>query len=131
MANGIYKLAKENYDFPDILTDDIKVVLTRDYSPDFNTDEFLSDILLASRVTTSGNLIGKTFTLGVFDASNIVFSVVPAGDPCDYLIIYSDTGVAATSRLLCGLDTGIDGLPITPDGTNINVVWAAGGIFSL
>lgn len=131
MANGIYKLAKQSYDFTSILTDDIKVVLTRSYAPNFTTDEFLSDILLANRVATSPNLGGKTFALGVFDANDTGFSAVPIGAPCDYLIIFVDSGAAATSRLLCGLDTGFTGLPVTPTGATISIFWAAGGIFGL
>jgi hypothetical protein len=132
MANGIYGLSKENYSFPGILADDIKVVLTRTYAPNFATDEFLADILLADRVATSANLVNKTFALGVFAADPFAFTLVPAGAACDFLIIYwDDGGVEATSRLLCGLDTGFTGLPVTPTGADINVTWAAGGIFGL
>lgn len=131
MANGIYQLSKQNYGFPNLLVDNIKVVLTRGYAPVYGVHEFLTSIVAGSRVATSANLGGKTFTLGVFDAGNVTFAAVPAGLACDYLIIYQDTGVDATSRLLCGLDTGFAGLPVTPDGSDIQVTWAAGGIFAL
>lgn len=131
MANGIYQLSKENYPFPDILVDNIKVVLTRAYVPNYTTHDFLDDIAGASQVATSPNLAGKTFTLGVFDANNTTFTAVAAGLACDYLVLFVDTGVAATSRLLCALDTGFVGLPVTPDGSDIQVTWAAGGIFAL
>jgi hypothetical protein len=131
MANAIYRLSKENYSFPGILADDIKVVLTRGYVPNFTTHEFLSDIAAPNRISIGPNLGGKTFTLGVFDANNFNFTAVAAGAACNYLIIYHDTGVAGTSRLLCGLDTGFAGLPVVPDGSDIAVTWAAGGIFGL
>jgi len=127
----MYALSKENYSFPDILADDIKVVLTRGYVPNFTTHEFLSDIAGASQVSIGPNLGGKTFTLGVFDANNFNFTAVPAGAACNYLIIFHDTGLPATSRLLVGLDTGFAGLPIIPDGSDIAVTWAALGIFGL
>lgn len=131
MANGLYQLSKENYDFPDLLVDNIKVVLTRGYVPNFTTHEFLTSIVAGSRVATSANLGGKTFTLGVFDANNTTFAAVAVGLACDYLVVYVDTGVDATSRLICGLDTGFAGLPVTPDGSDIQVTWAVGGIFAL
>jgi len=131
MANGIYQLSKQNYSFPGILAGDIKVVLTRGYVPNFGTHEFLSDIAAPNRISTSPNLGGKTFTLGVFDANNVAFIAVPAGLACNYLILYQDTGLAATSRLLCGLDTGFAGLPVVPDGSDIQITWAVGGIFAL
>lgn len=131
MANGIYSYAKEAYGFPGIITDDIKVVLTRTYAPTFATDQFLSDITLAYRVAISPNLASKTFTGGLLKAAVTTFTAVGAGAACDFLILYWDTGVAATSVLLCGLDTGFTGLPVTPDGSDIVVTWVAGGIFQL
>lgn len=131
MANGIYSKAKQNYNFPAIVTDAIKVVLTRTYAPNFGTDEFLSAILVGERVATSGNMTGKTFVGGLYKADGVTFSAVLAGAACNYFIFYYDTGVAATSPLICGLDTGITGMPVTPDGSNIVVTWAAGGIFQI
>lgn len=131
MANAIYGKAKQFYDFPDLLVNDVKVVLTRAYVPNFSVDRYLSDIAGGSQVSISPNLGGKTFALGVFDANNTTFTAVPAGLACDYLIIYVDTGLPGTSPLICGLDTGFAGLPVTPDGSDIQVTWAAAGIFGL
>lgn len=131
MANAIYGKAKQSYNFPSILTDNIKVVLTRSYTPNFSADEFLSTIPGASRVATSSNLTGKSFTLGVFKAANVVYPSVPSGAACDWLILYQDSGSDATSRLLVGLDSGFSSLPVTPNGTDITVAWASAGIFAL
>jgi len=44
---------------------------------------------------------------------------------------YHRTGVPGTSELIFYFDTLV-GLPVTPDGVqNVNVTWAAGGIFQL
>lgn len=133
MANGIYGYAKQAYPFPNILGDNIKVVLTRGYAPDYAADQFLADITGAggTLVATSANLGTKTWVNGLFKAANITFSAVPAGAACDYLILYHDTGAAATSELLCGISSGVTNLPVTPVGVDIDVVWAAGGIFQL
>ena len=116
---------------PAITSDNIKVMLTRSYAPNYGTNQFVSDILLASRVASSGNLAGKTFTGGAFFSTAFTFTAVPAGAACDFLIIYLDTGVVGTSILLCGLDTGFTGLPVTPDGSDIVVTPVAGGLFVL
>jgi len=135
MANALYDLGRKA--FMDggiaILTDNIKVVLvdTATYTVNLATDAFLSDILIAERVATSGNLTTKTSTAGVFDAADVVFSAV-TGDPSEALVIYRDSGVEGTSELLAYIDTA-GGLPITPNGGDITVTWDAGAdkIFKL
>lgn len=136
MANALYTLAKKKLLDADIdlLVDDIKVVLVdaADYTVNLATDEFLSSIAVAGRVATSANLAGKTTTGGVFDATDAVFTSV-TGDPCEAYVIYKDTGVAATSPLIAYFDTVSAGLPITPNGADINLVWDNGAnkIFAL
>lgn len=133
MANAFYtpflkKLLDADVDF---LADDIKVVLVdlADYT--FSAaHEFLSDVAAGARVATSGNLASKTTTGGVFDAADLTFTAV-TGDPSEALIIYKDTGVAATSPLIRFMDTGVTGLPITPSGADITIRWNAGGIISV
>lgn len=132
MANFVYPKALEFYSFPGILTDDIKVVLTRGYVPVTNTDQFLSDIAAGEQVAFTASLGTKTFALGVFKAANTTFGLVAAGAACDGLVIYHDSGAAATSDLLCFIDTGYAGLPVTPDGiNNITLTWPGAGIFQI
>ncbi len=133
MANAFYtpflkKLLDADIDF---LVDDIKVVLVdlADYT--FSAaHEFLSDVPAGARVATSGNLASKTTTGGVFDAADATFTAA-TGDQSEALIIYKDTGVAATSALIRFIDTGITGMPITPSGADITVRWNASGILSV
>jgi hypothetical protein len=87
--------------------------------------QFLSDVPAVARVATSGNLTTKTFTAGVFDADDISFAAV-TGDQSEIIIIYIDTGSAATSRLMLFIDTASSGLPVTPNGGAINVAWDNG-----
>jgi hypothetical protein len=47
------------------------------------------------------------------------------------LIIYRHTGTEATSHLIAFFDTGVTGLPVTPNGGNITVAWSGSGIFAL
>jgi hypothetical protein len=90
--------------------------------------EFLSS--LTGRVGTDQTLGSKTFVNGTFDAADVAFPAV-SGATVEALVIYIDTGTAGTSRLVAYLDAGITGLPVTPNGGNINVTWDAAGIFTI
>lgn len=134
MANYIYDKAcsslwAANIDWE---IDNIKAVLvdTADYTANKATDEFLSDIPVAARVATSANLTSTTITGRVIDAADVVLASVPAGDPCEAVVLYQDTADPATSRLIIYADTAT-GLPVTPNGTDITIRWNASGIATL
>jgi len=95
------------------------------------TDDNLDDILSAARVATSVALASKTTTDGVADAADVTVTAV-TGDPFESIVIYKDTGVETTSRLLAFIDTAT-GLPTTPNGGDITVAWDNGSnkIFKL
>lgn len=124
MANFIYDLAANSLWKGEIAydTDAIKAVLidTALYTAAKTTDQFLSDIPAGARKATSVNLTTKTITARTIDSDDFVFTAVPAGDACEAIVIYVDTGVEATSRLLVYNDTST-GLPVTPNGTDITV----------
>lgn len=108
----------------------VKAVLVdlADYTYDA-ADEFLSDIPAGARVATSANLASKTFANGVFDAADTTFPSA-SGDQSEAVVVYVDTGNAATSRLLVYIDAGT-GLPVTPNSGDIDVEWNASGIASI
>ena len=83
-----------------------------------------------SAVGTPQVISSKTFTSGVFDGADVTFTAV-TGNTAEALIIYIDTGTAGTSPLVAFIDTGVTGLPVTPNGGNIAVTWNATGIFAL
>lgn len=132
MASALYPSFKElllGGDI-DLVTDNIKVALIDTNDVAFSSaHDFLNDVA-AAVVATSGNLASKTITAGVFDAADITFTGV-TGDQSEALIVYKDTGSAATSPLICFIDTASAGLPVTPNSGDINVVWHATGIFAL
>ena len=113
-------------------TDVIKAVLVDHavITPLPGTHVFLSDISTGV-VATSPALTSPTGTAGVADAADITFTAV-SGASCESLVLYKDTGVAATSRLIAFIDTAT-GLPVTPNGSNITVQWdnASNRIFKL
>lgn len=113
----------------DLLTGNVKVVLidTADYTLDLTNHDFLDDIPAGARVATSGNLSGKGFNVLNFDSDDIAITAV-TGDTVEAVVGYIDTGVEATSRLVW-YDDGI--AQLTPNGTDVNVVFNASGIFSI
>ena len=135
MANALYDKGREGFldGSIDWDTDTIKVVLvdTNDYTVNLATHDNLDDIPSAARVATSGALTGKTVTGGVADADDVTFSSV-TGDQSEALIIYKDTGTESTSRLIAYIDSAT-GLPVTPNGGDISVVFDNGSnkIFKL
>jgi len=90
--------------------------------------DFFNDV--ASVVANSGNLGTKTFTGGVFDSADPTFTAV-TGAVSEQLILYLDTGTAATSPLIAFYDTGVTGLPVTPNSGDIGVTVNASGWLSL
>lgn len=135
MTNALYGKARQAFLDGDLdwSSNTIKAVLVdvADYTVSIDTHEFLSDIPSGARVATSAAFASKTSTLGVADAADISFASV-VGDPSEALVIYADTGVVGTSRLIAYIDTAT-GLPVTPNGGNVNVTWDNGAnrIFKL
>jgi hypothetical protein len=135
MANSLYDLGREGFLAGDIAwdSDNIKVVLvdTNDYSVNLATDNDLADVPVGARVATSTNLTAKTTTAGVAYPADVVLSSV-TGDVSEALVIYQDSGVESTSRLIAYIDSAT-GLPVTPNGTDITITWDAGAdkIFKL
>lgn len=134
MANALYGLGRDAFLNGNIdwVNDTITAVLvdTATYTVSIDVDDFLADIPVGERVATQA-LAGQSTALGVADATDTVFSTV-TGDVVEAVVIYKDTGSAATSNLLVYIDTAT-GLPVTPNGGNITVQWDSGAnkIFKL
>lgn len=135
MANALYDKGRQGFleGLIDWDTDDIRLILidAADYVVNLATHDNLDDIAVAARVAVSGSLTGKTVTDGVADAADVTFTAV-SGDVSEALVLYKHTGVESTSRLIAYIDAAT-GLPVTPNGGNINVVWDNGAnkIFKL
>lgn len=134
MANAIYPLYRQA-----LLTGDtnidiengtVKVALVDTGVYTYSAaHQFLTS--LTGVVGTAQTLSTNTVTNGVFDsATNPTFAAV-SGNTVEALVIYIDTGVAGTSRLVAYIDTSVTGLPVTPNGGDITITWNASGIFAL
>lgn len=111
----------------DFADDTIKAALVRNsaYNPSSSTtDEFLSSATVVGGVTNP-TLGSKTTTGGTLDAADPTFTAVPSGAAIDWVLIYKDTGSAATSSLIARLDFSAS---VTPNGGDITVQFNASGI---
>jgi hypothetical protein len=127
MASFVYDKGRKAFADGGIawLTDDIKVVLvTSGYSPSQSGDDFLSVIVAGNRVAASGNLAGKSSTAGVLDATDVTYPAL-TGAAFNAAVIYKDTGVEASSQLIAYIDN-FTGLPYTPSGIDVTLVWDNG-----
>lgn len=93
-------------------------------------NEFFSSIV-AGQIGTEQELTSKTYVNGLFDAADSVFPSVTGATAEAIVIFVKNAGANTTWRLVAWFDTGVTGLPVTPNGGNINTAWNASGIFQL
>ena len=131
MASAIYPIAKKAFLDGDIdlLNDTIRAVLVDTGTYTYNVAHDFYNDLSGVVGSESGAFGSKTTTGGVFDAADISFTAV-SGATAEAIVIFQDTGNVATDRLIAYIDTA-SGLPVTPNGGDINVAWSGSGIFSL
>jgi len=127
MARFVYTKAKEKIMTKqvDLIGDPIKVALVANtYTPNASTDEFYSAIaahVLDSDITLSG----KSVAGGAFDANDVTWSAVAAGDTARGVVSYMDTGNPATSPIL-HFNGDVSGFPFTTNGSDVTVNWDNG-----
>jgi len=136
MANAIYDKYKEALISADsnvsLATGSVQVSLVDTADTTFSSaHEFYDDLVnSANGVIATANLDNVTVTNGVLDGDDVVFESL-SGDSAEALLIWIDTGNTATDRLVAWMDTDVDGLPITPDSSNVTITWSTSGIFKL
>jgi hypothetical protein len=133
MANALYPKAKEAFlnGSINMIANTITIALIDTGVYTYSTaHQYRSDISNTAVISSSA-LANKTITNGVFDADDALFSSV-TGANCEALIIFSDSGVQGTSRLIAYIDSAT-GLPILPNGGDITVAFSSGSskIFAL
>jgi len=135
MANALpvnYKnliLGSGNNALPDMDTDSHRATLV-DHgvaTPDPATHDDLADYA-AGVIAESGNLASASIASGAIDFADFTFSTV-TGASCESLCFHLETGTDGTSTFWLFIDTAT-GLPITPNGGDINVVLNASGLFT-
>lgn len=112
----------------------IKAVLCRGYV--FAASDVYVGTAIAGgdRISTTSAFTGNTVAGGVFDANDVVFSAVAAGAACDSIVIYWDVDGNINHALLIEFRDSDTGMPVTPNGLDIAVVWdniSGNGVFHL
>jgi hypothetical protein len=135
MANALYDTFKQGVldKLFDMNSDIIKAALidSADYTFGAAHDEFAGasrDVALVAVVADSPTLTAPTITNGVFDTADFVWTAV-TGDPSEAIIL-RDASIT-NERLVAFYDTGMTGMPVTPNGGNINLTVHASGWFAL
>ena len=134
MANALYRKGAEKMLSGQInfMGDTVVARLARDtYAQNLTTDEFLSSVPAVTGATDQ-TLASKSVTNGVFNAANVTFAAVPAGQTAEGVVLAKWTGSDATSPVLAYIDV-ITGFPLAANGGDIVIQWDAGAykIFSL
>lgn len=137
MANALYPAYKQalGAETHNMTVDSIRAILAdaTDYAYS-SAHDFLDDVPGAGRVAVSGSLTSPTFTGGVFDTADFTWTSV-TGDQCEQIILYNHDGAGAATdaarQLVAFYDTSITGMPVTPNGGNINVTVNGSGWFAL
>lgn len=127
MTNALYDIGRQSFLGGTIIwnSSTMKLVITNHsvHTPSVSADQNLSDISAAT-VATSSALASPTITAGVADAADVTLTAV-SGAACASINIYKDTGTSSTSTLCAYIDTAT-GLPVTPNGGDINIVFDSG-----
>lgn len=135
MANALYDTFKEallNKEH-DLDTDTIKASLidSADYSFSASHTDYAGgtpDVAAGAKVAESSDLPTKSITNGTFDTGDFTWSSV-TGDQSEAIILWNDA--IANDALIAFYDTGMTGMPVTPNGGDINVTVNTSGWFSL
>lgn len=86
---------------------------------------------LTGVVGTDQEILAKTQALGVFDGNDVTFGAV-SGASIEAIVLYrKNAGASTTWQLIAYMDTGVSGLPVTPNSGSIVITWAAPGILAL
>ena len=133
MANALYSKAKEAFlnSSINMIANTIIISLVDTGVYTYSASHQYRSEVSNSAVISSTTLTNKTITNGVFDADDATFSSV-TGANCEALLIFQDSGIQNTSRLIAYIDSAT-GLPILPNGGDISVAFSSGAskIFAL
>jgi len=139
MANAIYPKYKHNLMTANTGADvnlsansgnDIKVFLCNSTYTYAATHDYHNDLsgIIDIGVPVSGAIV---YANGTVNFGDVTYTAVPAQTAAQSIVIVKWNGGTANSHLIAYLDTGVTGLPVTPNGGDITITWDAQGVFTL
>lgn len=110
----------------DWLTDPVVAILIAEgqYTPSINHSTML-DVPPSARVALSAVLTGRTVNVNVVDADDYLYTYV-SGPRVNAVLLVVNTGLDATSSLICYLDTAVTGIPFNPAASPVQITWDSG-----
>lgn len=143
MANRFYNSFRNNLlrpsaaaatDVIDFTSGIIKAALVDEGVYTYSAAHAYYSSVVAGIIGTPQTLNNKTVgavAAGVFDADNITFTAV-VGPTIEAILLFQENGGANTTWPLIGLiDQVASGLPVTPNGGDVNITWNALGILQI
>lgn len=133
MTNQLWDAGREGFldGTIDWDTATIKVSLVRGYT--FTAaHKFVSDLTATGTLVATATLASKTVAAGVADAADVTFTAVPTGTACSALAIYQTSAatggadLAATAQRLIAFIDVATGLPVTPNGGDVQILFDNG-----
>lgn len=138
MADAVYDDARNNllgngtHGQTDWDTDNMRGILYDEGADALNlADVDLADITTSARIAETANLtttVGSAAT-GAWDFTDETISTV-SGASVESITFFEETGTDSTSPLLLNIDSWT-GLPLTPNGGDVTLQPAAGGVFQI
>jgi hypothetical protein len=114
-------------------TDGPFVALTDTGTTAYNAAHDFYDDVVAATVGTEQRITTPTVAAatGLFDGDDLTFTAV-TGASVEALTCYRhNSGANTTWKLVFYEDTGVTGLPVSPNGGNITITWSGSGILQL
>lgn len=101
-------------------------VYTYDGAHDFYND--ITGVIGTTQRITAPTVAAAS---GTFDGADVTFTEV-SGASVEAIVIYRhNSGANTTWKLVLFEDTGVTGLPVTPNGGDITITWSGSGIFTI
>ncbi len=115
MANVLFPSGREGIldETINMNSGDIRIMLVKSTYTYDSTDITLSDLGAVDNGRSLA-LAGKSYTAGVFDASDPASFTATSAVAVNAIIVFKHTGADATARLVAYVDTVASGLPFTP-----------------
>jgi len=128
MPRALYDIARDSFLLGTLSwagTVKITLVDLGAYTLDIALHDFYSDVPAGARIAESANITPVSIGAGVADATDGAWSLV-SGVSCEAIVGWKDTAGTAGTDPLIFYDDLASGLPITPNGQDINFAFDTG-----